>query len=100
MVRCAMCDSPAITEIFVLEQGNLAVCSKHFSELSTILIKKTIKGNMKDILTKILKSLNEHYIKVPLVQAPTRKFENNGIRAGLKMAIAEVETELEKLIKK
>ena len=95
-----MCFEEAITTFFVLEQGDLSVCKKHFKVLTDMLLKKTLNDNYKRLLTGLLNSLNEHYTKVPLVQAPTKKFENNGIRSGLKIAIREIEKRLAELIKK
>ena len=96
MVRCAMCTREATIDHYIGELQTIYVCNFCKTHLLNIgdLQKKT-----RDILTELINTLNEHYIKIPLVQAPTKKFENNGRRWGLKIAIKEIEDELEGLIR-
>ena len=96
MTRCAMCENPATRAHNIKDQGILEVCEGCKNHLVHV---DKMKEEFKDSLKRIINTLNEHYTKVPLAQAPTRKFENNGIRSGLKIAIGEIEKKLAELIK-
>ena len=56
---------------------------------------------MRDILTRIITALNDKYINTEFYMGmpPMKRGKYNGKREGLKIAIGEVEKEMEKLIK-
>ena len=92
MVQCAMCIRESNTTFDIEKYGQLPVCWNHYEIL-------TLKKKMKDMLIRIIESLNQKLAKVPLDKTPGQTQYNRGMRVAFRLAVGPVEKELERLIK-